>query len=74
MHYTFFSKALFLFLEYVWLIAEPVHCCLCLFSLLLIFVSFRKPLPKIDSSTLGVNELDLKIQETRIMEKVCKVY
>ena len=36
--------------------------------------SFRKPLPKIDSSTLGVNELDLKIQETRIMEKVCKVY
>lgn len=31
---------------------------------------FRKPLPKIDSSTPGVNELDLKIQETRMMEKV----
>ena len=30
----------------------------------------RKPLPKIDSSTPGVNELDLKIQETRMMEKV----
>ena len=38
----------------------------------LFFISqfFRKPLPKIDSSTPGVNELDLKIQETRMMEKV----
>lgn len=40
---------------------------------------FRKPLPKIDSSTPGVNELDLKIQETRMMEKVlclntCRLY
>lgn len=30
----------------------------------------KKPLPKIDSSTPGVNELDLKIQETRMMEKL----
>lgn len=30
----------------------------------------RRPLPKIDSSTPGVNELDLKIQDTRILEKL----
>ena len=34
------------------------------------FPYFRKPLPKVDSNTPGVNELDLKIQEIRILEKV----
>lgn len=36
-----------------------------------VLLTYRKPLPRIDSSTPGVNELDLKIQETRILEKVC---
>ena len=45
---------------------EWINMCKYSFYLLII----RKPLPKIDSSTPGVNELDLKIQETRMMEKV----
>jgi len=30
----------------------------------------RKPLPKVDQQTPGVNDLDLQLQEVRMMEKV----
>ncbi|EDO36863.1 predicted protein, partial [Nematostella vectensis] len=51
--------------------AQPAETATLLISLLDQLINdVRKPLPKIDNNTPGVNDLDLKLQEVRLMEKL----